>query len=88
MEGFSEVYMMRDRMYHSKYGRFMNLDPNGFTKKSTNLYSFMGNNPIEGEIYQVASEIFFFKLYWPGRVVFVVKKVYIYIYISTFFIHF
>ena len=54
MEGFSEVYMMRDRMYHSKYGRYMNLDPNGFSKKNTNLYSFMGNNPIEGEIYQVA----------------------------------
>ena len=36
--GFDDIYIMRSRMYHAKYGRFMSLDSYGFAGKSTNLY--------------------------------------------------
>ena len=49
MEVFSEIYLIRTRMYHSKYGRFMSLDPDRFFGESTNLYCYMGNNPMAGK---------------------------------------
>ena len=48
IEGFSEIYSMRTRMYHSKYGRFMSLGPYRFSATSTNLYCYMGNNRMAG----------------------------------------
>ena len=47
--GFDDIYIMRSRMYHAKYGRFMSLDSYGFAGKSTNLYCYVSNNPISGK---------------------------------------
>ena len=46
--GFDNIYIMRSRMYHAKYGKFMSLDSYGFAGKSSNLYSYLSNNPIAG----------------------------------------
>ena len=46
--GFDDIYIMRSRMYHAKYGNFMSLDSYGFAGKSTNLYCYVLNNPIAG----------------------------------------
>lgn len=46
--GFDDIYIMRSRMYHAKYGKFMSLDSYGFAGKSTNLYCYLSNNPIAG----------------------------------------
>ena len=46
--GFDDIYIMRSRMYHGKYGKFMSLDSYGFAGKSTNLYCYLSNNPIAG----------------------------------------
>ena len=43
----NEVYHMRARFYHSKHGRFLTLDPYGIGGKSTNLYAYANNNPLE-----------------------------------------
>ena len=49
LKGMSDVYQMRSRLYHAEYGRFLSPDTYGFSGKSTNLYSYMGNNPLAGE---------------------------------------
>lgn len=42
------VYGMRKRIYFAKYGRFGSLDPYGFGGQYTNLYCYVGNNPVTG----------------------------------------
>ena len=42
------VYRMRNRIYMAKYGIFSSLDPIGFAGKSSNLYCYVGNNPVQG----------------------------------------
>ena len=41
------IYFMRTRFYDSWTGRFLSLDPFGVGGKSTNLYSYANNNPLE-----------------------------------------
>ena len=47
--GFDNIYIMRSRMYHAKYGTFMSLDSYDFAGKSINLYCYLSNNPIAGK---------------------------------------
>ena len=42
------LYYMRARYYNSEHGRFLTVDPFGLSGKSSNLYIYAGNNPIEG----------------------------------------
>ncbi|XP_072028717.1 uncharacterized protein [Amphiura filiformis] len=41
------LYYMRARFYNSQHGRFLTLDPYGIGGKSTNLYCYGNNNPLE-----------------------------------------
>ena len=41
------LYFMRARFYDSRHGRFLTLDPYGISGKSTNIYSYANNNPLE-----------------------------------------
>ena len=49
LDNIEGIYNMRSRMYIVRYGRFMSLDSYGFAGKTTNLYSYVANNPIAGE---------------------------------------
>ena len=49
IKGIKNVYHMQTRLYHAEYGRFLSPDTYGFAGKSTNLYSYMGNNPLAGK---------------------------------------
>ena len=49
VKGMKNVYLMQSRLYHAKYGRFLGPDTYGFASKSTNLYTYMGNNPLSGK---------------------------------------
>ena len=40
------LYFYRARYYDPKLGRFLNVDPIGFDGGDTNLYAYVGNNPI------------------------------------------
>ncbi len=43
----STLFYMRARFYNSQHGRFLTLDPYGISGKSTNLYCYANNNPLE-----------------------------------------
>ncbi|XP_078355806.1 uncharacterized protein LOC144640574 [Oculina patagonica] len=41
-----DIYWMRSRHYDAQLGRFLSIDPLGFSGKSINLYSYAANNPV------------------------------------------
>ena len=43
------VYSMRHRIYFARYGRFGAIDPYEFGGGYTNLYCYVGNNPVKGK---------------------------------------
>ena len=47
IEESSALYYMRARFYNAQHGRFLTLDPYGIGGKSTNLYCYGNNNPLE-----------------------------------------
>jgi RHS repeat-associated protein len=40
------LYFYRARYYDPRLGRFLNVDPIGFDGGDTNLYAYVGNNPV------------------------------------------
>ena len=47
ISNFRGMYYMRARMYAAKHGRFLSVDPLGIGGKSSNVYNYANNNPIE-----------------------------------------
>ncbi|MHB1348606.1 MAG: RHS repeat-associated core domain-containing protein [Desulfobulbaceae bacterium] len=41
------IYFMKNRYYDAVTGRFIQKDPIGFTGGQSNLYAYVGNNPVE-----------------------------------------
>ena len=42
----SKLYNYRNRFYHSQLGRFLQPDPIGFLGGDLNIYTYVGNNPV------------------------------------------
>jgi len=43
----NDLYFMKNRYYDAATGRFIQRDPIGFAGGQTNLYAYVGNNPVE-----------------------------------------
>jgi RHS repeat-associated protein len=43
----NDLYFMKNRYYDAGAGRFIQRDPIGFAGGQTNLYAYVGNNPVE-----------------------------------------
>jgi len=46
MDEGSGIYFMKNRYYDAATGRFLQKDPIGFVGGQTNLYAYVGNNPV------------------------------------------
>jgi RHS repeat-associated protein len=46
IEGAGDIFFMRNRYYDATTGRFIQRDPIGFSGGQSNLYAYVGNNPL------------------------------------------